>query len=467
MSQTFEPTRSADERPRPSREPGRGSRGGPSRGDGPVTPWSRGDSERGGTPAEAGARAERAAGRRVPSQPQAGTAARGGDPAASDHAARAWTQDMHGFGSGRSIGMPASAPAGPDDVAAGPLDALTAAAAVDAQSVVIGLDAPVMALVGADAGYLGADLGGPAWAAPGGQGDGRRATRRGIAEANAAAPEGGDDRAGRRGRSFSGPAAARALGSKISAEDGGGSGSGSGRGSDRGRPGRRYMPAPQETGDLAAVDDPNSVPVGLQPGQLPQVMPGAPMHTGPMQPGLMHPDAGPVPPYAAPPPPPISTGSVPWLTGEQEPVSITAALGDPFTDTGATQMLRPYDDAADLPAEGPAPSLVRPYARTGGRTKPGHDLDLEALVVTTVNGREAWSSPLLNPEHVQVIGLCVDTTSVAEIAARLSVPIGVARVIIADMVDLGLVEVGKTSANTGDERDPAFLRRVLSGLQRL
>ncbi|WP_088284559.1 DUF742 domain-containing protein [Kineosporia sp. A_224] len=406
----------------------------------------------------------------MPSQPPAGTAVRGGDAAAADHAAaRAWTQDMHGFGSGRSIGMPASSAPAEPDVAAGPLDMLTAAAAVDAQSVVLGLDAPVMALVGADAGYLGADLGGPAWAAPGGQGtgraeqgDGRRATRRGIAEANAAAPEGGDDRSARRGRSFSGPAAARALGSKISAEDGGSSG----RGSDRGRPGRRYLPVPQETGDLAAVDDPNNpVPVGLQPGQLPQGMPGAP--TGPMQSGLMHQDAGPVPPYAVPPPPPISTGSVPWLTGEQDAVSITAALGDPFTDTGATQMLRPYDDAADLPAEGPAPSLVRPYARTGGRTKPGHDLDLEALVVTTVNGREAWSSPLLNPEHVQVIGLCVDTTSVAEIAARLSVPIGVARVIIADMVDLGLVEVGKTSANTGDERDPAFLRRVLSGLQRL
>jgi hypothetical protein len=398
---------------------------------------------------------------------------------------------MHGFGSGRSIGMPASAdPA--DDLAddlsaqayaAGPLDALTAAAAVDAQSVVLGLDAPVMALVGADAAHLRADRPAPAWVGPPGArtersapGDGRRATRRGIAEANAAVPEGGDDRAARRGRSFSGPAAARTVGSKISAEDGGSS-----RGSDRGRPGRRYMPVPQETGDQPVVDD-RTGPLPSGPGQMPPPAPltagpmqtgpmqtgpmqTGPMQTGPMHTGPLHQDAGPVPPYAAPPP--ISTGSVPWLTGEQDAISITAALGDPFTDTGATQMLRPYDDSADLPAEGPAPSLVRPYARTGGRTKPGHDLDLEALVVTTVNGREAWSSPLLNPEHVQVIGLCVDTTSVAEIAARLSVPIGVARVIIADMVDLGLVEVGKTSANTGDERDPAFLRRVLSGLQRL
>jgi Protein of unknown function (DUF742) len=113
------------------------------------------------------------------------------------------------------------------------------------------------------------------------------------------------------------------------------------------------------------------------------------------------------------------------------------------------------------------PGLVRPYTRTGGRTKPGRDLDLEALVLPTTNGREAWDSPLLSPEHHSVIEICQSSVSVAEIAARLRVPLGVARIIIADMVDLGLVEVLKTAAADGDERDPAFLRRVLSGLQRL
>jgi len=114
-----------------------------------------------------------------------------------------------------------------------------------------------------------------------------------------------------------------------------------------------------------------------------------------------------------------------------------------------------------------APALVRPYARTGGRTKPGRDLDLEALVLPTANGREAWESPLLSPEHNTVLEICQRSVSVAEIAAQLRVPLGVARVIIADMVDLGLVEVLKTAAADGDERDPSFLRRVLSGLQRL
>jgi hypothetical protein len=124
----------------------------------------------------------------------------------------------------------------------------------------------------------------------------------------------------------------------------------------------------------------------------------------------------------------------------------------------------PYqpDDAGDGTG-----ALVRPYTRTGGRTKPGRELDLEALVLPTANGREAWESPLLSPEHNTVLEICQRSVSVAEIAAELKVPLGVARVIIADMVDLGLVEVLKTAAADGDERDPAFLRRVLSGLQRL
>ena len=81
-------------------------------------------------------------------------------------------------------------------------------------------------------------------------------------------------------------------------------------------------------------------------------------------------------------------------------------------------------DAGEFFADGemPTSSLVRPYSRTGGRTKPKRDLDLEALVVSTVNGREASASPLLSPEHASVIQLCRGTVSVAEIAARLAVP---------------------------------------------
>ena len=51
--------------------------------------------------------------------------------------------------------------------------------------------------------------------------------------------------------------------------------------------------------------------------------------------------------------------------------------------------------------------------------------------------------------------------------ALLTLLLGSAEVKLLELPDLGLVEVMKTSASNGDERDPAFLRRVLSGLQRL
>jgi hypothetical protein len=125
----------------------------------------------------------------------------------------------------------------------------------------------------------------------------------------------------------------------------------------------------------------------------------------------------------------------------------------------------------DLPGqeddEGASASLVRPYSRTGGRTRPAREFEIEALVHSTAQGRDPSIASLLSHEHSLVIDLCRSTVSVAEVAAHLHTPIGVARVIIADMVDLGLVEVLSTSSATGAERDPAFLRRVLSGLQRL
>jgi hypothetical protein len=113
----------------------------------------------------------------------------------------------------------------------------------------------------------------------------------------------------------------------------------------------------------------------------------------------------------------------------------------------------------------PPPALGRPYSRTGGRTWPVRDLEIEALVVTRGEGIDTSTLPLLSPEHASVIELSRGTVSVAEVAVGLGVPIGVARVIIADKVELGLVEVLGTSSSTGDNAI-RILERVLSGLQR-
>jgi hypothetical protein len=110
-------------------------------------------------------------------------------------------------------------------------------------------------------------------------------------------------------------------------------------------------------------------------------------------------------------------------------------------------------------------SAVRPYAWTRGRTKSGLDLAIEALVSTSQRAKDQMG--LLQMEHRAVAELCEQTRSVAEVAALLSIPLGVARVVLGDMVGLNLVTVHQTASSAGNEPDLALMERVLSGLRRL
>jgi hypothetical protein len=114
-------------------------------------------------------------------------------------------------------------------------------------------------------------------------------------------------------------------------------------------------------------------------------------------------------------------------------------------------------------SDSPRP-FVRPYAVTGGRTGAETQLAIEALVSTTSRGREVMHT--LVPEYEAVCRLCRDLKSVAEIAALLGVPLGVAAVIVGDLAQHGLVVVEPTGG--GDSvPDIQLLERVLSGLQNL
>jgi hypothetical protein len=122
----------------------------------------------------------------------------------------------------------------------------------------------------------------------------------------------------------------------------------------------------------------------------------------------------------------------------------------------------------------PTGALVRPYAVTRGRTRPRLDIALEALVETTVRGRTTGtrdgSAHGHSREQQYIASLCDGRLqSLAEIAARMQLPLGVARVLIADMAADGLVAVYEPTSF--DEADDAvgteLLERVLSGLRRL
>jgi len=107
--------------------------------------------------------------------------------------------------------------------------------------------------------------------------------------------------------------------------------------------------------------------------------------------------------------------------------------------------------------------LVRPYSWTGGRTTCSQELAVETLVSAT--GREPH--PKISPEHQAILGLCQTPRSVAEVAALLSVPLGVARVVLGDMAEAGSVVVHATASSATGAPDFALMQRVLSCLQRL
>lgn len=124
------------------------------------------------------------------------------------------------------------------------------------------------------------------------------------------------------------------------------------------------------------------------------------------------------------------------------------------------------DEDEDDPFEaGSGSTSVRPYAWTKGRTRTGYALEIETLVSTSQRGREQLA--LLQVEHRAVADLCRQATSVAEVAALLKVPLGVAKVLVGDMAGLGLVVVHQSKSANGDVPNMALMERVLSGLRRL
>jgi hypothetical protein len=106
---------------------------------------------------------------------------------------------------------------------------------------------------------------------------------------------------------------------------------------------------------------------------------------------------------------------------------------------------------------------VRPYAITGGRTRAATDVPIEAIVYRTPSGERALATVSL--ERRQILTLLSSPQSAAEISARLHLPLGVARVVLGDLVDEGFVALNTRAAS--GRPDLRLLERVLDGLQAL
>jgi hypothetical protein len=108
--------------------------------------------------------------------------------------------------------------------------------------------------------------------------------------------------------------------------------------------------------------------------------------------------------------------------------------------------------------------VVPAYALTRGRTRSvGPDLPLETLVTATEPGLNRPS--VLQAERRIIVELCAGPMSVAEIAAHLRIPVGVARVLVSDLASGGYLTV-HLPQHTGDDRPGVdILERLLDGLR--
>ncbi|WP_404381729.1 DUF742 domain-containing protein [Knoellia locipacati] len=109
--------------------------------------------------------------------------------------------------------------------------------------------------------------------------------------------------------------------------------------------------------------------------------------------------------------------------------------------------------------------IVRPYTLTAGRTRASIDLPVEAIIEWLPRATEReWS------EHDQVgriVAACAERTSVAEISAAVSLPLGVVRVLLGDLVEQGYLRVAATTLTDASSRDVRqdLIERTLRGLR--
>lgn len=124
-------------------------------------------------------------------------------------------------------------------------------------------------------------------------------------------------------------------------------------------------------------------------------------------------------------------------------------------------------DGFTQPEAADGPSLVRPHTPAAGRIDSGVELPLEAPVevLNTTAKPPRWPK---NDVRGQILTWCAHSTTVPEIAARLSLPLGATRFLVDDLVTQGYLRVRAPLGDsmTIDERRE-LISRTLAGLRAL
>lgn len=125
-------------------------------------------------------------------------------------------------------------------------------------------------------------------------------------------------------------------------------------------------------------------------------------------------------------------------------------------------------DSSDPPHHGRSASRARPYTLTAGRTQPRIDLPIEATVEAVTGSADSESSWETGDIRAVIVGLCDVRQSIAEISSYASLPIGVTRVLVADLVESGHLRVHATLTDRSSAAEQRrLIERTLDGLRAL
>jgi hypothetical protein len=107
-------------------------------------------------------------------------------------------------------------------------------------------------------------------------------------------------------------------------------------------------------------------------------------------------------------------------------------------------------------------ALVRPHVVTGGRAHPSRNVfDLVTLVISAGDLPRTG----LSPEKLRIVELCRGgALSVVEIAGHLSLPVGVTKVLLSDLVDSGHL-TARAPVPAAPASRARLLQEVLDGLR--
>lgn len=149
---------------------------------------------------------------------------------------------------------------------------------------------------------------------------------------------------------------------------------------------------------------------------------------------------------------------------------MTPDASQPTPEQRRAPFARPFlnRDAAQLGTAtvgmGSNDPMVRAYTITGGRTNTdAPTLRFESMVALTDRGIAAAGQ--LTFERKKIAALLDQPQSVAEISAKISIPIGVAKVLVGDLVVDGILAL--YDAPTDASQDITLVRELIDGIRNL